>query len=307
MNLLHKTMLTAALVAGCFACTSDKQVDSQPPPYATDTAIPRPQPYAEGILTTVNGLAFEPDGRTLYVSHWVDEVDLRGKRRVRIFEHQFVDGQWSAPVPVAFSAEYTDYQPVLSPDGTRLYFTSTRPIPGTGSESRQNIWYVDRTVAGWSEPRIIMELATSGWDGYAVPVRTGRLYFISDRPGGAGAVDIWVAEPQSDGRYGEPVNVANVNSEHSDSDLFVDADERFMIFHRYQDATGTIDLWISFRAGDQWQMPRPLDETNGEGWELSPTVTPEGQYFFFNRSGILQQVDFSALIRAEEQEFLRRS
>lgn len=133
---------------------------------------------------------------------------------------------------------------------------------------------------------------------------SGRLYFVSERPGGRGGVDIWVADPMPDGRYGDARNVTTLNSEHGDSDIYVDPDERFMIFHRSVDATGSVEFWIAFGTAGDWRAPRPLEEVNGPGWELSPTVSPDGRYFFFNRDGVIQQVDFCQLIRADERTFL---
>jgi hypothetical protein len=280
---------------------------SPAPPYATEVPIRQPHPYAEGILTTVNGLAFAPDGHTLYVSRWVDGLDYRGRRRSRLFAHQFTAGEWAAPEPLPFSTDFTDYQPVLSPNGSCLFFTSTRPLPGTDRETRQNIWFVERTGNGWGAPHLVEGLATPGWDGYAVPTRSGRLYFVSDRPGGRGAVDIWVAGTTLTGGYGPPVNVTALNSEHSDSDIFVDPDERFILFHRSVEATQDIEFWIAFGAAGKWEAPWLLDEVNGRGWELSPTVSPDGRYFFFVRDGVIFQVDFCALLRADERRFLRAS
>lgn len=284
-------------------------VDSQSPapPYATNVAITQPRPYEDHLVTTVNGLAFAPDGRVLYVSRRVDELDDRGGQRSRIFAHHFSEGKWSAPKSLPFSLQFTDYQPVLDADGSRLFFTSTRPLPGRDAETRQNIWYVDRHEGEWGTPQLVSNLATSGWDGYAVPTRRGRLYFVSDRPGGRGAVDIWVAETVADGQYGEPINVSALNSEHSDSDIFVDPDERFIILHRWVEATRTIDFWIAFGTQEEWHAPRLLSEVNGPGWELSPTVSPDGRYFFFNRDGTIHQIDFCALVRAQERRFLRDS
>jgi dipeptidyl aminopeptidase/acylaminoacyl peptidase len=261
-------------------------------------------PFGSGTLATVNGLAFTPDGRSLFVSRGVDGVDYRGRRRARIFRHDHIDGQWSAPVAVAFSRDFTDYQPVLNVDGSRLYFTSTRPLPGTTQETRQNIWYVDRTRDGWGVPYVVGDLATPGWDGYAVPVRNGRLYFVSERPGGRGAVDIWRADPNPAGGFHEPVNVSVLNSEHSDSDIYVDPEERFLMFHRSIDSTSTIDFWIAFRDGEAWLAPRRLDEVNGPGWELSPTVSPDGRYFFFTRDAVIYRIPFCALVRPDERRLL---
>jgi Tol biopolymer transport system component len=296
--------IPAAVLAlgGAIATVAEGQ--SPAAAYASDSAIPQARPYAPNVITTVNGLAFDPDGRTLYASREVDDLDGRGRRRVRIVRYRFAGERWSGPEAVSFSTGFTDYQPVLGPDGSRMFFTSTRPLPGTSVETRQNIWVVDRVGDDWGTPRAITELASPGWDGYAVLARSGRLYFVSDRAGGRGAVDIWTADPSENGRYADPVNVAALNSAHSDSDIFVDPEERFIVFHRFVEADRSIDLWIAFRTGGVWRAPRQLGEVNGRGWELSPTVSPDGRYFFFNRDGVVHRVDFCALVRAEEQAFL---
>jgi hypothetical protein len=263
-----------------------------------------PSLFAAGELTTVNGIAFDDGGRRVYVSRWVDEVDGRQRPRARIFMHELAGEQWGPPQAVSFSRDFTDYQPVLSHDGSKLFFTSTRPVPGTTAEVRQNIWFVDRDGDGdgdgWQTPRMAQGLSTSGWDGYAVPTRTGRLYFVSDRSGGLGATDIWMADPVSDDEYGAPVNVAALNSADSDSDLFVDPDEQFIIFHRFVEAANDIDLWIAFRVGDGWSAPRLLDGATGSGWELSPTVSSDGRTFFFARDSAIYSADLCALLRESE-------
>jgi hypothetical protein len=117
-------------------------------------------------------------------------------------------------------------------------------------------------------------------------------------------VDIWRADVNPGGGFHEPVNVSALNSEHSDSDIYVDPEERFLIFHRSVDSTRTIDFWIAFRDREEWLEPRLLDEVNGPGWELSPTVSPDGRYFFFNRDSVIYRIPFCALVRPDERRFL---
>ncbi|MGQ0642400.1 MAG: hypothetical protein ACT4P6_16765 [Gemmatimonadaceae bacterium] len=133
-----------------------------------------------------------------------------------------------------------------------------------------------------------------------MPTRSGRIYFVSDRPGGRGAVEAWVAESRPGGGCADPMNVAALNSEHSDSDLWVDPDEKYAILHRSIDSTRTIDFWIAFRDGDRWLSPRPLDEVTAAGWELSPTVSPSDALFYFNRYGVIHPTLLCAIVRGEE-------
>lgn len=285
--------LTGLVLAA--ACTAGDRRDEPRPA----EAAPVVAPFAAGTLSTVNGISFTADGRTVYLTRRMPDSDSLGRPRVRIVAHRLTANAWSPPVPLPFPGEYTDYQPVLSPDGTRLYFTSTRPLPGTTAEVRQNIWFADATAAGWGQPAIVRELVTSGWDGHAVPTRSGRLYFVSERPGGRGGTDIWFVEP-AEGRFGAPANVEAVNSELSESDLYVDPDERLMIFNRYVDSTRTLDLWISVRRDNRWETPHALSGINGPGWELSPTITPDGRYLFFQLDGTLQRVPMAGVLTADE-------
>lgn len=285
--------LCIGIIIGTMGCQSIHA------PYPWGKAEDQPTLFYPESIGTVNGLAFEQDGRVAYTSQWVEERGPNGQQRVRIFKQRFDNGAWAEPEAVSFSNAYTDYQPVLSPDGNRLFYTSTRPLPGTDEEVRQNIWYVDRLGEGWGEPQCIISLATSGWDGYAVPTRDGTLYFISEREGGLGGVDVWVAEPTSKG-YAAPANLRAINTSDSDSDLYVDPDERFLIFNRYVADTRSIDLYMSVRTAQGWSEPMPLTTINSEVWELSPTVSPDGRYFFFNVEGKIWHIALERLWNAED-------
>ena len=269
---------------------------ADPPPYAAAEKIERPIAFAAGRVRTVNGLAFTPDGRTLYTSYWVGERDSTGRRRLRIFEWVHDGHDWRGPTPVRFGSRYTDNQPVMTPDGRRLYFQSTRPEAGDSAEVPENLWYVDRDGTGWSEARPLPALNTAASrEGYAMPTAVGTVYFYSDRPGGAGEEDFYRSRLVN-GALSAPELVTELNSEHGENDLFVDPEERFAIFNRYVSATRDSDLYIAFRDGDRWGAPRPLSELNGPTWELTPMVSPNGQYLFYTLGGTIMQTELAPLI-----------
>lgn len=259
--------------------------------------VPLPQSLREEALAdlhSVNGYAFSPDVRTVFLTLRVDARDARGRARAHIFVRRFGPEGWGAPEAVSFAGAYTDYQPVLSPDGGHLFFTSTRPVVEGGGEARQNIWVVSHRDGILGTPRLVHELVADGWDGHAVQVRDGSIYFASDRPGGKGDVDIWRAEATADG-FAEPINVAEINSEVSDQDLYVDPAERYMIFTRYDAATGETDLFASTRTDGVWRRPIALSALNRPGWELSPALTPDGRWLIFQHEGRPQVRDWAAV------------
>lgn len=246
-------------------------------------------PYAVGELHTVNGIAFHPDGERVFLTHHVADEDPRGRPRARIVVHRRTPSGWGPPRPVSFAGACTDYQPVLSPDGDRLYFTSTRPRPGTSEEARQDPWMVTATDQGWSDPVHLTALAGPGWDGHATVTRGGVVYIASDRPGGAGGVDVWRSEPTPDGTPGLPEPVTVINTAGGESDLFVDPEETVLFFTRWIDRDRSLRLWVSRREDGRWTTPRPVPVGAEGGWVLSPTLTPSGKTLLWQEDGHLQR------------------
>ena len=140
---------------------------------------------------------FTPDGREMYFM----QADARFER-YRLMGSRCENGAWSkaAPVPFAAAANVQEADPGVTPDGKRLYYISMRQDPG---KDDFDIWYVERTQAGaWSEPQRLPEPVNStGAELLPRADRNGRLYFGSDRAGGFGQGDIYVATQDAAGKW----------------------------------------------------------------------------------------------------------
>ena len=108
------------------------------------------------------------------------------------------------------------------------------PIP-------HNIWFSKKTASGWSLPKMLEGINSVSYDSYPSIAKNNNLYFNSDRMGGMGGMDIYVSY-YLNGKYQKPTNIRNINSEHSENDLVVDPEEKFIIFNRYIDSTKAIDF-----------------------------------------------------------------
>lgn len=134
-------------------------------------------------------------------------------------------------------------------------------------------------------------------DGCPTLARDGRTFYIaSNRPGGEGGLDIWVATRESvDAPWGEPVNVGPpVNTA---ADEFCPSPARdghlFFFVSTRPGGCGGSDIYVTRRRADQqgWDDPTNLGcDINSTGSEASPFLIEERSlgpvlYFSSNRAG----------------------
>jgi Tol biopolymer transport system component len=225
-----------------------------------------------------------------------------------IMETTRAGATWSRPEVAAFSGRHGDADPVLSPDGNRLYFLSRRPFPGRPAGRQDfDVWYLERTAAGWSEPLHLAAASGPGEEHYVSAARDGTLYVSAVRPDSRGRGDIYRI-PLVDGRYGEPENMgAAINSaDHHDTTAFIAPDESYLVFSSFgrPDGQGAGDLYISFRRGGEWTPARNLGPlVNSMRTEYCPVISPDGSYLYFtSERGFADAPLAGALGTAEWQE-----
>ncbi len=247
----------------------------------------------DGRVESVNGLAVASDYSAFYVTAWAPGEE---GQRARLEAWRCRSGDWRADGPVFENTQYSDYQPVLSQDGNRLYFTSTRPLSGSGAAVRQNPWIAERNADGHWSLRPLVSLASEWWDGHTVEIGERHVLFASERPGGAGMVDLY--EARLDGA--EVHNAVALNSAASDNDMTYDMHIGVLVFARYEAESGDINLFVSRRLAEEWVQPIPITELNTAEWESSPMIAPGGRQLLFKRGdGPIRRAPLIDIIRFE--------
>ena len=181
--------------------------------------------------------------------------------------------------------------PDISSDGLFLYFDSLRP-DGLGN---WDIWVTRAKTphCDWGSPEVVPPPVNSryGESGPCISADGLSLYFASDRPGGSGNFDIWVAKRKTtEDPWEEPVNLGpNVNSWAYDNHPSISADGLSLYFDsRRPNPSGNLgnnDLYVTRRAttADDWSIPVNLGpKINTSHIQYSPNILSDDMTMFFD-------------------------
>jgi len=226
---------------------------------------------------------FSPDGREFYfcVRNFLGAVS--------IFQMKMEGMNWSHPKLLPFASRYGDIDVTMSPDGSKILFSSLRPVPGSEKPKEDyDFWMVERKGDTWGDPIYLGEdINSESHDFYPMMAGNGTIYFSSQREG-PGTNNIYRSECV-DGRYSKAVKLCDaINTEHREFDPYVSPDESFLIFTSNRpEGFGLGDLYISFKDQEgNWAKAKNLgDKINTSGSEYCPMISPDGKYLFFTGAG----------------------
>lgn len=228
-----------------------------------------------------------PDGRELFFFRADRQFD-----HYRLLSTHCVGGRWSEPAEPAFAAAPGVFEtdPAFSPDGRRLYYGTDRH-----RKDDLDIWKVERTADGeWGAPTRLPEPVNSTHS-ELLPreLIDGRLLFGSNRPGGPGGRDLYLATPQGDGEWRVEPLPGGVNTAGDEYEADISRDGRVMVvvanrgershLYRYERVDGA---WL-YRG----QVPARQDV-----FQVGPLLSPDGKRLLFaqadgQKSGELFLID----------------
>jgi hypothetical protein len=231
-----------------FAVSADG-VDEQ---IATATRADRGAVFAPAAaVTTVNsagqdgGPLLSADGLSLYF--YSTRVGGLGDRDVWLSTRADVASEFGAPTPLpGINGPDVDHLPWVTRDELTMLWTTTR----SGGIGQGDVWIARRGFRsdGFSNIAPLNGVNSASYEGRAILANDElTTYFASDRPGGVGALDLWVATRNDrTGTFSQIANLARLNSSGADLDPVLSADERELFFS--SNRGGPHRLWRSVRA-----------------------------------------------------------
>lgn len=166
-------------------------------------------------------------------------------------------------------------------------------------QSRGGDIYSSKIVNGkWRTPENMAKpINTSYWEGGACISPDGKtLFFTSERPGGSGSSDIWMAKRLTKTTWDKPVNLGtDVNSAFDEVGLFLAPDGKTLFFcSNGKGSMGDYDIFKTVLENGKWSKPTNLGypiNTDKRDGPFVVSADAQTGYFASNRDGGLGESD----------------
>ena len=217
------------------------------------------------------------DGEVLY---FTSRRKGSSENKLDIYDMQFFEDiyystkkgyKWQSPKNLGFpiNTKYHDATVGMSIDGNILFIYR-------GEKNGGDIYFSVKKDTMWSTPKALPNpINTSFHENSASLAFDNRtLYFVSDRPGGYGGKDIYVAVMNDDSTWSNPVNLGSViNTKYDEDGVFIHPDNKTLFFSSKGHKTmGGYDIFFSVKdKTGEWTTPQNM------GY---PINTPDDDIFF---------------------------
>lgn len=261
------------------------------------------------------------------------------------------------------NSSFDDYAPVISADGSLMYFTSRRPVTEKeirkNSPSKENIYFTSFNTKNqkWAKPELLSSpinkfgrfnsavalsndgqrifiyrdnklgkgnIYESNFNGelWTEPVKLpepinskfletsasitadgNTIYFVSNRDGGQGGLDIWYCSKNDEGNWGKAINMGStINSPSDEEGVFIHPDGKTLYFSsRGHQGFGGYDIFYSQFVDNKWTKPKNLGEnintSNDDVYFVMEANGKVGYYSSIKKEGLgekdIYRIDFS--------------
>ena len=201
---------------------------------------------------------------------------------------------WSPATPITTinTPTATEGCPFITKSGDVMYLASNR-LGGFGALDLY-VSYLDRATGTWSTPvNLGPSVNTANAEQCPLVLNSGKeLIFVSDRPGGAGGLDLWMAtrdDHRDDFAWGSAVNLTTLNTSAAEFGPGAYEDESgatVLYFNSNRPGgAGGHDLYSSTRPeGGTFSAPVPVTELNTAAAEEFAALSKDGLEIFFSSS-----------------------
>ncbi|MCB0597918.1 MAG: PD40 domain-containing protein, partial [Phaeodactylibacter sp.] len=229
-------------------------------------------------------------------------------RQEDFYLSQKKNGRWEEAIPLENinHPQLSEGAQSIAANGKSIVFTACERKEGMG---RCDLYIAEMKNGQWQPARNLgSPINTKGWESQPSLSADGNtLYFVSDRQGGQGLIDLWVSRKDTAGHWGEPQNLGpTINTAEREQAPFIHPDGQTLYFMSDgHPGLGGFDIYFSRLQPDgSWGTPQNLGyPINTEANEGAFIVSLDGAtaYFSTDRAGVLDS------LMPEDRKLLRRA
>lgn len=208
-----------------------------------------------------------------------------------LFSSTKQDDLWTKSTPLkSINTPTNEGAQSITADGKTMFFTICGAPNGLGS---CDIYISKKVGNAWTKPQNLGQPINSKyWESQPSCSADGRtLYFASNRPGGQGKKDIWVAYLQDNGLWSNPVNLGEtINTKYDDESPYIHPDGVTLFYATDGLAgMGKKDIFASQQISNSvWSKPVNMGypiNTNEDETHLIINAEGTKGYYASNRYG----------------------
>lgn len=183
--------------------------DAEPGEYIYD----RPEKYSKRLNSKFHdsNVTFNSDQTKVYftrnnIMNGKAKKDDEGIIRLKVFSATISGDEWKDLEGLPFNSdEYSVAHPTLTPDGSKMYFSSDMP----GGFGGMDLYVSSMEGSSWGPPiNLGARINTEGNELFPYYEATGKLYFSSDGHVGLGGLDLYFMEDKEENdEFGDIVNM----------------------------------------------------------------------------------------------------
>jgi OOP family OmpA-OmpF porin len=193
------------------------------------------------------------------------------------------------------NTRYDEQNPVLSPDGTKLYFTRANDSLNIGgTRDKGDIWMSELGEDGiWDSPINLGEPVNNQLKNYLLGFSPdGKIMFLNNEkelPGGIVINDGVFFSVNNGGKWSKPARVSVDyllnRSKHQSGSISADGNLMLLSLQSYA-SRGEEDIYISTYKDGKWTQPVNLgSEINTSHQEMTPYLSPDQKSLYFSSNG----------------------
>ena len=210
------------------------------------------------------------DGKTIIFTRLIGSRSAKGKQlalaQEDFYTSHYENNGWMPSKPLtSINTKFNEGAQTISTDGKLLFFTACSRNDGKGS---CDIYFSRNKSGDWSVPQNAGEPVNSpAWESQpSISANGESLYFVSNRKGGKGGMDIWKCNLKGFSElgtpiWGQPVNLGDsVNTPGNEISPFIHSDGKTLYFASdYWPGMGGFDIFYCRQKNDTlWTKPQNI-------------------------------------------------